>query len=430
MPSNVAGVVKQGLCTGCGTCVVACPRGSIAMRETAAGLLLPHISTDCTECGRCVLACPGWLVDLKLCSGASPFEGEVREAYVGCATMSTVRAGGTSGGLVSALLLSSLDSRRADVALTAAAGAGADGTLRPAGSLARGAREVLTTQGSKYSLAATNAALLGVCDDERVAAVGLPCHVHGIRKLAAAVPSWRDRVAVTIGLLCDRSLLRVAADVLADAAGLDFRDVASVDWRYKGRRGWPGEVRLHLRSGEDVFYPKAFGTVLKDLVTPPRCRICFDKMNILADISIGDPWGMSDSRAGESVALVRTERGAQFLQEAVDGGYVRVTQIDQRDVFEGQGLAERMNAFAAYSRAWKEMGRVLPSYMSEGEVEWPQCGPQRLAPYRRRLELNRRLSEGDNRQWALAAIRRHRQVNQIRRALGRARAKVLRRLGR
>jgi Fe-S-cluster-containing hydrogenase component 2 len=47
-------VVKKEDCTGCGTCVDACPAEAISLVDDVA--VINH--DECTECGTCIEECP------------------------------------------------------------------------------------------------------------------------------------------------------------------------------------------------------------------------------------------------------------------------------------------------------------------------------------------------------------------------------------
>jgi coenzyme F420 hydrogenase subunit beta len=106
---------------------------------------------------------------------------------------------------------------------------------------------------------------------------------------------------------------------------------------------------------------------LKEMFTPPRCRVCPDKINVNADIVLGDPWRMPnyDKENGDSVIVVRTGVGSQLLSDAVRTGYVQCNQRDCNEIVIGQLIEQRKNQVATYSTALKKMNPNFHIFTSE-----------------------------------------------------------------
>jgi coenzyme F420 hydrogenase subunit beta len=405
---TVREVVESGLCTGCGTCVSACSSGAVAMEQTATGLLVATVAdANCNSCGVCLSACPGAAVDLGLPDGVDPFTGVLREAYIGHACHGELRSTGQSGGLVSGLLAYLLDTGKIDVAATTVMPD--DGSLRPVTVLAETAEELAAGQGSKYCPCPVNAVWKEAALGSRAAVVGVSCHMHGLHKLADK-SAFKQDVRYRIGLFCDRTLLGVAIEQMARDTGVDIVDVRSFEYRSKGRSGWPGEPCFHLTSGEAVYAANSTRTSLKDYVTPPRCRLCFDKANVLADLTVGDAWGLSDSRAGESVVIARTEVGSNLLREAQEAGYVELREADVHAILGSQAIEKRRGQFAAYTHAWRDMGRTPPEFVGLPEKDLVSPDRAQIDACRHWLEVDCAVAEADTREASLAAIRRRRRL--------------------
>jgi len=61
-----------------------------------------------------------------------------------------------------------------------------------------------------------------------------------------------------------------------------------------------------------------------------RCRVCPDSTGELADISCGDPWHreIRPDDPGQSLVLVRTERGREILHKAMKAGYIQLDRVE------------------------------------------------------------------------------------------------------
>lgn len=423
---TVRDVVAAHLCTQCGTCAAACPSQAVSMAESPGGMLIAHVRPDlCDECGTCVDVCPGLGVDLTAVpEGIDQFEGPVLKAYVGHAADEATRAGGQSGGVGTALALHLLSSGSVDAVLSTVMPE--DGSLGPRAVLAHSPDEVTDASGSKYSQAGGNALLGGPgrrgpgTAGERVATLSLPCQTQGIEKMCRRELPGGAAVSYRIGLFCDRSLLRTCTDQMLRDAGLARGEVASVRYRSKARSGWPGEVQITTKSGQQRFFPASLRLGLKEMFTVPRCRLCFDKTNVFADIVLGDPWGISDDPAGSSVILARTPTGEALLREAAAQGAIVLAEISPRLVFEHQGLTERRRALVGYSGIWADMGRACPDYEGLDLTSVPPIEGAKRRAYRRNLGINCRLAEVTSPDRVARSVRRHRWMGRVRRTAARA----------
>ncbi len=411
---TVERVARDGLCAQCGTCVAACPVRAVEMRETPSGMFLPRVdAARCNGCGLCVKLCPGLAFDLGLLGGADPFVGVIRAAFAARAADPALGCTGQSGGLVTALLLHLLESRQADAALVTVMPS--DGSLRPEPLLARTRPEVLAAQGSKYSAVAGNRALNLLDAVERVAAVALPCALQGLHTLQQRGHTQASKVRFRIGLFCDRTLLRTCAEQMAADARLPRDSIAALEYRSKARAGWPGEVAFLLKDGRRAFFPPRLRLDLKEFFTPPRCRLCFDKSNVLADVAVGDPWGIPGKEGGHSVALARTELGERILRDAARAGYLELSDVSSDAVIAGQGFRERRRSLAGHLDAWRETGRPLPQYpgLDRNAIPAPDGALRRTC--RRRLGWSMLTSEAATREDVFRAVAGLRKGQRLRR---------------
>lgn len=107
-------------------------------------------------------------------------------------------------------------------------------------------------------------------------------------------------------------------------------------------------------------------------------------MNVLADIVLGDAWGVHESKEGHSVILTRTERGQKLIDSAWKSGAIMVDPIDPRLVFGGQEIDRKRFDWTAYSDCWREMGNALPDVGIQDRWK-ADLSAVNLEPYRRKL---------------------------------------------
>lgn len=367
---EIAGPLQQmhdpELCTGCGACVAACASNALAMRYTREGTLRPCLVRVCKQCSKCTKVCPAMGIDIgkeeqnffgKQAEDAEI--GVVSAAFKGYAKDSTLRWRRSSGGLVSATLAHLFDARQIDAALAVVDDP--QNPLLPKAVWVTSAEELRLASCSKY----TPVALLKALSDiqprfEKIALVGLPCHLWGLRKLESNRILKDNAYIVRLGLFCNRTPSGHATELLLRKHGLAQKDVREI--RYRGN-GWPGSLKIHA-SNREVFYPQ--NEIWPFLASPfflrKHCYFCGDYFARLADLSFGDAWlpeCMGDTN-GWSVCLVRSKRGAEVIKLCQTG--LQLEEIPTNRIKEAFGAAIK----SKYGRGMLK------------EVIYPECAAVRL----------------------------------------------------
>ena len=320
-------VVTTNLCTGCAACVMACPRDVLGYDHDSSYHPFNFESStafdDCVHghrgCDICTKACPRfrlWEVesDTALFGRARrPDEviGIYRDIYLVRATDAGIKEKGQDGGLVSALLIWGLEQGKIDGALVSKL---SDDPARPwdcVPAVATTRDEVLATAGSRYTYSANPLAMKEAEQRglKNLALVGMSCQASINGTLTARnVNKYRRRIQLTIGLLCSKSFTYdgMMVDKIQNQLGIPLTDVTKVNVK--------GKFILWRSSGEQVDIP------LKEchVYTREGCKLCPDFAAQHADISTGG-LGQAD---GWTLTIVRTERGAEWLQGLVDAGWV------------------------------------------------------------------------------------------------------------
>ena len=89
--------------------------------------------------------------------------------------------------------------------------------------------------------------------------------------------------------------------------------------------------------------PNSYRFALKNIFTIPRCKVCNDKLNVNADIVLGDPWGMSgvDWDNGDSLIITRTSAGKNLVEDLLAKNLIIASEHDISEVINGQHVADR-----------------------------------------------------------------------------------------
>jgi len=335
-------------CTQCGACVSICPLGVI----TTFGQEV-QLQDGCIECGLCYRFCPGREMDFHALSKAhlgsppqDPLLGHYRQLLVGQATSKEIREKAASGGVVTALLVHLLETNR----ISGALGVAMD-PERPwvsQATILSTTEEVRRATQSKYSLVTLDALLRTARQESGpLALVGLPCHVHGLRRMQR-IGSYRDKFPLAIGLFCGFNLEPAATDYLITKAGFAKQQVA----RFQYRGGpWPGGLVIDGRDGQRYFAPKDSYAYVNLMHVPHRCLVCPDLTNELADLSVGDTW-LREYEGGWSTVICRTAQGERLLEEAVQAGALRLAEIDRAALMHSHGHLFAYKKEGYFVRQW------------------------------------------------------------------------------
>ncbi len=386
-------VILRGLCTACGTCAGICPVRAISW-EDIEGEPLPKMTGKCNNCGLCTAVCPGAEVNIpeleKFIFGRERLEGIpdlgiYLEALAAWSTDPAVRKRGAGGGLVTSLLVYALEQGIIDCALVA--GFRQNDPCRTEAQLAASKDEILAAAQSKYACVPVNAILNRALAQgyRRIAVVGLPCHIHGLRKMQyAGEPALLAKsIVLMVGLFCaSQFYFEGTRHLIVEHLGLpDLHGITSMSYR---GGDWPGHLVVDLRDGRRLIldrhrymYHHLMSAFKRD-----RCEMCVDWSSELADLSVGDYWepcAQSGETAGTSSCLVRTPAGREIITGALRNGYIETTEIEASRLATGIGYELKKHAAAFRLKQRRRFGWPTPDYHRETDYT-PFPREQHLAP--------------------------------------------------
>lgn len=346
--------VDDDLCTGCGTCFSMCPRAAIDIKiDSKRGTYRPAIDLQkCINCGICIKVCPGKGVDFiqlnQLCFGEIPKSvliGSYHNCYTGFVNNSNIRQEASSGGVITQILIYALEQGIIDGALVTKMSE--ENPLIPKPFIARTRKEVIDASKSKYCPVPANIAIKEILNSkkgERFAVVGLPCHIHGIRKAEQVNNQLKDKIVLHLGLFCSNSPNFLATTYILKKHGIEPSSVKNIEYR---GRGWPGGMRVDY-DDKNQFIPffKYWNSGFGQYFSSCRCKSCIDQACELADLSFADAWLpeiMSKDTLGTSIIVSRNEFCESLLKMMVHKKIITLTKIDESIVIksQGQGLISR-----------------------------------------------------------------------------------------
>jgi coenzyme F420 hydrogenase subunit beta len=363
-----AAVIDAERCVQCGACIAACPSDSLGVDEDD----LPYLVKMCTGCSLCWDFCPRGGLRYEATWPSEPADDSGLPAHItggmpqGLGRISRAVAarvrpeskyaapGAQDGGVVSAILATALDAGVIDGALIAREDR--ETPWRGVPTVATTREEILEAGGSFYNqtlaLAALDLTKVGIDGDARIAVVGTPCEVQGIRALQAR--EWRrgnsrvDAITLTIALMCTKSFdyRRLMLEMIERDRSIALADVGKVDVIH-------GRLFVYDRRGNVVVDEpvKAFhGAALKG------CDECADFAGRGADLTVGSV----GSAVGFSSVLVRTEAGAVAFDRAA--AEFETADVERPDALEKLDALDRRIAVASLARPFDPEGELFISF--------------------------------------------------------------------
>jgi len=194
------------------------------------------------------------------------------------------------GGVVTSLLIEGLNSDLFDAAIVVRRGY----NQKTEAFIAENSEDIISAKGSKYELVPIPEKLIEAVQErgkKRIAVVGLPCQVIGIREIQRSLP---DVDLTVIGLFCMENFrYHLLKSCIADILHVDL-DSAEMISILKGN--------FIVSIGG-----KSASCKVKDLIAAVRtgCLFCTDFTSELADISVGTV-GSPD---GYSTVITRSQKG-------------------------------------------------------------------------------------------------------------------------
>lgn len=380
---SVKEIYSRGLCTGCGTCAIVCPLSVIEIvRDESRGIYVPEIDENtCTECGLCLEVCPGHSVNFKELNlnifGKEPensWLGNYIDLYVGHATDYQIRYSSSSGGVLTALLVLALEEGIIDGALVTRMNPSRP--LEPEVIIARNREDIISSSGSKYCPVPANIGLRTIGGEKgRFATVGLPCHIHGLRKLEMVDKKLKDKIVLKLGLMCSNNTTFLGTEYFLKKHGVKVEDIEAFYYR---RGGWlpKKEITITVNGQQQVIstpenHVKAVLHSYLDVATYhrnfviPRCILCCDHTCELADISFGDPRLpdlLRTEKIGQSLMVSRTPDGEEILNKALSKKRIELYEkMDSHRFFQAQPIYYK-KGFNARLALLKRLGKAVPEY--------------------------------------------------------------------
>jgi coenzyme F420-reducing hydrogenase beta subunit len=361
--SDLSAVIDQSLCIACGACVFADPSLELKLHDEKQIFEPTHPGNELAA-----RVCPAVGVDFARLQGErfpgaepGPF-GVVESVVLAQSVDEAQNLRSSSGGTIPELLRGLLE--RDDVDGVIALGHVQGLEFEPR--LLTTVDEVGELPGSIYHNLPKHKVLEILREHEgRFVLVSIPCELEGIFTYIYEVePHLARRVHSTVGLLCGWQYSHHALQAICDFKGIDFDRITDVSYRGGGpvgklrittSDGRPTDVNRRVDFSYQVAFDRHFNT--------PRCHLCINHANFLADIVVGDAWLPSTvgTRTGISLVISRNAASDALLRDLAERGRLVLTDVSVAEIEESQTHRVAFGDFAyAYADYLREIGLHAP----------------------------------------------------------------------
>lgn len=356
----------------------------------------------CQECGKCYRVCPGLEVNYSDLYGrrlpVNIFTGNTLKAYIGYAKDKKVRFNGSSGGVVTSILINLLKKRLYDYASVVGFKTitGEEVKSIPTNDL----QQMMFSAKSKYLPVSMEDTVSFIKDhpEKRVIVVATPCQIAGIKKFLLEL-GLNDKNLLFCGLFCEKTLNMNIIDYYQKVFGENEEIINEYFFRTKKDGRWPGHTRIRFNSGREVTIHRRVRMQLKEYFQLHRCVYCIDKLNQLADISFGDCYiEGEESDLGKSNILVRTEKGMNAFKAV--NRHLCTKPVRMEAVYESQKIDQK-NENYYYSVLYSSTNHPIYPGLERLEEELPPTCEDDLKRIQEKIRYGKEFIEEPDRLYKL-----------------------------
>lgn len=371
---NIIKTTVNNLCTGCGICEGACPSGAIST-IVKDGRFLPSINSSiCNNskgCHRCYDVCPGVGVNLVRIAQETFIDPETKEdklvgrylkCFSGYSNDTIIREKCSTAGVTSQFLIWLLATGKIDGAIITKFDK--DAPLKVKTILATTRDEVLSAKGSKYAPVSFHDVVKQIkeASGNKYVIVGLPCHIHGFRKLEAIDKRFREKIIGYFSLFCSGTQTFSYTEYILGQCGINKDNLQYLAYREGHPTGMVADDGVKHVFKEYGIY----NSPLKSTFYPRRCLFCVDMLGELADVNFGDLLQDPEEGMCRNAIVVRSSFWLDAIQQASQEGALALEEISlERLNYRRTMVAIKKTRNASYVELVKKIGFKAPQYDSK-----------------------------------------------------------------
>lgn len=394
---NISWIVDNGLCVGCGVCQDACPKSAIKVLSDGS-VFRPVVDAElCINskgCHRCRTVCPGDGVKLSQLANKlydnqpninnDPYIGKHIAYYSGYSNDYETRHEGASGGMTSQFLIYLLEKGYIQGAVVTRFQKNKDFWIDTF--VARTKEDILSAKSSKYCPVTMAGVVRKIKQLEgKYAIVGLPCHLHGLRKTADCDKGFSEKVFAFIGLYCSCGRRFDLTRYVFESRHIDIEDVdyftyrrgagmgkmyAKVVTNIKEKNGYQdchSNFGTHPHKEERIYEDgyQNYYLSLRSFFNIHRCMHCVDHFAELGDICFGDvhTGNYIEDKVGISSIVSRSQQMDDILHKMADENIITLDALSKEDLLNSQKYVKtKKHINPAFMKIDSLLGRKTPQY--------------------------------------------------------------------
>ncbi|MDY0101690.1 MAG: Coenzyme F420 hydrogenase/dehydrogenase, beta subunit C-terminal domain [Lentimicrobium sp.] len=364
----IKNVVNKGTCTGCGLCVGLDESGKSHMRDTARGPRpevhknhrIPEIIQQC---------CAGHEINYpeiyRSFYGKYPenwLTGIISEVFTGFCSDENIRRNSSSGGVLTAVLCSLLESDQIDAAIVVTQGIPEPEKASVA--IVNSLTDIQNASQSVYVPVSTLDILNKLNPEKRYAITCLPEQSAALRYLQQNGHKKALSIKYILGPYTGTAIYPAAIETFKKINGVKKNDrIISLKWR---AGEWPGYLEIITQSGKVLRSPKVYYNFLIPFFVTNASLQSMDFANEFADLAVGDAWSPEFESQGQgfSVIVSRNETMTNFLEKLKQEGILDLKKepFESASSMHGHMIDFKKRGSYIRNRTRKMLGMKAPDF--------------------------------------------------------------------